>query len=128
MTIQDLFYRANHFILPVMENPRNLYKFSYIAVLLLQFIITCNPVSAEEDPDKTYFQLITATCLTCHSADSRDTVSIPKLDGLTAAEIKQLLLAYKTDREQGTIMNRISKALTDGEIDGISAMFNQAAK
>ena len=128
MTVQDLFYRANHFILPVMENPRNLYTFSYIAVLLLQFIITSNPVSAEEDPDKTYFRLITATCLTCHSADSRAAVSIPKLDGLTAAEIKQLLIAYKTDREQGTIMNRISKALTDGEIDGISGMFYQTAK
>lgn len=128
MTVQDLFYRTNHFILPVMENSRNLYKFPYIAVALLQFLISCNPASAGEDPDKTYFRLITATCLTCHSADSREAVTIPGLDGLTAVQIKQLLTAYKTDQEQGTIMNRISKALTDEEIEGISALFNQSAK
>ena len=128
MTVQDLFYRTNHFILPVMENSRNLYKFPYIAVALLQFLISCNPASAGEAPDKTYFRLITATCQTCHSDDSRTAVSIPKLDGLTATRIKQLLTSYKSGQEQGTIMNRISKALTDEEIDGISGMFYQTAK
>ena len=105
------------------------YRFSFV-VFLLPSLAAWNPVSARagEDADNSYFRLIVANCYTCHSADSGAAVSIPKLDGLTAAEIKQLLIAYKTDQEQGTIMNRISKALTDGEIDGISAMFNQMAK
>ena len=104
-------------------------KFSFV-VFLLPSLVAWNPVSGREgeDADNSYFRLIVANCYTCHSADSRAPVSIPQLDDLTAAEIKQLLIAYKTDREQATIMNRISKALTDGEIDGISAMFNKAAK
>ena len=104
-------------------------KFSFV-VFLLPSLAAWSPASARdgEDADNSYFRLIVANCNTCHSAENHAPVSIPKLDGLTAAEINQLLTAYKTDREQATIMNRISKALTDGEIDGISAMFNQAAK
>ena len=108
-----------------MRNRGNLYKFSCITVLLLQSLIACNPARAGEDPDKAYFQLVAATCRTCHSADSREAMAIPALDGLSATEIKQLLTAYKTDQKQATIMNRISKALTGEEIDGVSVMFNQ---
>ena len=107
----------------------SLYKFSFV-IFLLSFLVARNPVSASETEDahNSYFRLIVANCYTCHSAGDRAAVSIPKLDGLTAAQVKQLLVAYKTDQEQATIMNRISKALTDGEIDGISAMFSQTAK
>lgn len=105
------------------------YKFSCI-VLLLQTLAALNPVIASEEKgaDDSYFRLITATCLTCHSAGSGDAAAIPRLDGLSAGEIKQLLTAYKTDREQATIMNRISKALTAAEIDRISAMFGREAR
>ena len=104
------------------------YKFSYI-VLFLQALAALNPVNASEEKgaDDSYFRLISTTCLTCHDAGNGDAAAIPRLDGLRAAEIKQLLNAYKSDRERGTIMNRISKALTDTEIDGISAMFGSEA-
>ena len=105
------------------------YKISYI-VLLLQTLAALNPVNASEEKgaDDSYFRLITATCLTCHSAGSGDAAAIPRLDGLSAAEIKQLLNAYKSGRERVTIMNRISKALTDAEIDRISAMFGSEVR
>ena len=107
----------------------SLYKISFV-IFLLQFLTAWNPVRASEaqDAHNNYFRLIVANCYTCHSAGERAAVSIPKLDGLTAAQVKQLLVAYKTDQEQATIMNRISKALTDGEIDGISVMFSHTAK
>lgn len=100
------------------------YKFSYI-VLLLQTLAALNPVNASEEKgaDDRYFRLITTTCLTCHSDGNGKAAAIPRLDGLSAAEIKQLLNAYKSGRERATIMNRISKALTGTEIDRISAMF-----
>ena len=106
-----------------------LYRFSF-TIILLSLLVAWNQVSAKEEEDarNNYFRLIVANCYTCHSADYRAAVSIPKLDGLSAAQVKQLLVAYKTDQEQATIMNRISKALTDGEIDGISAMFSQTPR
>ena len=103
------------------------YRIFYITVLLLHFLSTGNPASAGETENNSYYRLIVANCYTCHSAGSREAAAIPRLDGLSAEQIKQLLNAYKTDREQGTIMNRISKALTDTEIDRISAMFGREA-
>ena len=105
------------------------YKFSYI-VLLLQTLAALNPVNASEEQgaDDRYFRLVATTCLTCHSAGNGEAAAIPRLDGLSAAEIKQLLNAYKSGRERVTIMNRISKALTGAEIDGISALFGNEAR
>ena len=100
----------------------------YITILLLQSLIACSPVTAGEAGENSYYRLIVANCLTCHSAGSHEAAAIPLLDGLSAEQIKQLLNAYKTDREQGTIMNRISKALTDAEIDRISPMFGREAR
>ena len=103
------------------------YKLSFV-VLLLQTLTAWNQTSAQEtgDADNNHFRLIVATCSTCHSDDSAAAVSIPRLEGLTTTRIKQLLTAYKTDQEQGTLMNRISKALSAEEIDVISSMFKQS--
>lgn len=92
-------------------------------VLLLQILAAWNPLSAAETAtDSDYYRLIVAACYTCHSAAGHEEGAIPQLQGLTGARIRELLNAYKTDAEQVTIMNRISKALTDAEIDRISAI------
>ena len=109
-----------------MSNCDNLCKLPYIVLLLL--VITCDPAGAAEAVDNSYYRLIVANCYTCHRSDSPEAAAIPRLDRLSAAEIKQLLNAYKSGRERVTIMNRISKALTDAEIDRISAMFASEAR
>ena len=98
-------------------------KFPF-AILLLQTLVAWNPASAGEvqEPGSAYFDLIVATCYTCHSATGAGADAIPPLEGLSEAHMRELLLAFKNDREQATIMNHISKALTDAEIDRISAM------
>ena len=105
------------------------HKFPFV-VLLLQTLTASAPANAGEEyeANNSYFRLIGATCLTCHSADSQGAGAIPALEGLTEARIKALLHAYKTDREQGTIMNRISKALTDNEIEQVSAVIAQPVR
>lgn len=105
------------------------YKFSFV-VLLLQTLVILSPVSAREGngADNSYFRLIASTCLTCHSAGNGEAAAIPRLDGLTPAELRQLLSAYKSGREQATIMNRIAKALTYGEIDGVSELFSKTGQ
>lgn len=109
-----------------MDSLGNLYKFSYITLSILQSLVACSPVNADTRLDQSYLQLIAVTCHTCHSANNRETGAIPNLDHLTAEQVKQLLVAYKTDQEKVTIMNRIAKALTDDEIDQLSALFNKA--
>jgi len=108
-----------------MDSLGNLYKFSYITFAFLQSLVACNPMNADARLDQSYLQLTTVTCHTCHSANGREAGTIPNLDNLTADQVKQLLTAYKTDQEKVTIMNRIAKALTDDEIDQLSALFNK---
>ena len=98
-------------------------KFLFIT-LFLQILAAWNPAAAQEEqaPDSAYYRLVIATCYTCHSATGDGADAIPPLQGLSEAHIKDLLTAYKTGREQATIMNRIGKALTDTEIDRISAI------
>lgn len=101
-------------------------KFSFVLVLL-QILAAWTPARAAEEqaPEIAYFRLVVATCYTCHSATGAGADAIPPLQGLSEAHMKELLTAYKTGREQATIMNRISKALTDAEIDRISAMLGR---
>ena len=112
-----------------MQTIGKVHKFSF-AVLFLQALATWNPASAGDGnvADNRYFRLIVATCYTCHSGGAQGATAIPELTGLTEAQVKELLTAYKTDQQQATIMNRISKALTDNEIEHVSAMIAQTAK
>ena len=105
------------------------YKFLFVT-LFLQTLVAWNPAHAAEEqmPDRAYFRLVIATCYTCHSATGAGADAIPPLQGLPEAHIKELLTAYKTGREQATIMNRISKALTDAEIDRVSAMLGRGER
>ena len=105
------------------------YKFLFVT-LFLQTLVAWTPACAAEEqtPDRAYFRLVIATCYTCHSATGAGADAIPPLQGLSEAHIKELLTAYKTSREQATIMNRISKALTDAEIDRVSAMLGRGER
>ena len=96
-------------------------------LLLLLVPAAGNPASAEErqEPEPAYFRLLVATCYTCHSAENKDEGAIPGLHGLSETDINELLKAYKSDRERGTIMNHVSKALTDAEIDRLSTMLGR---
>ena len=98
------------------------YKLSLIIALLLTPVI-CKPLAAQEQtPENAYLRLIAATCYTCHSDPGNDAGKIPGLQGLTASRLRELLTGYKTGELQGTIMGRISKGLSDAEIERISAL------
>ena len=100
-------------------------KSCYRATVLLCLLLTWVPAGAGENLIDPYHQLIIATCYTCHSSEHDGPDTIPGLHGQSATGIRDKLLAYKNDREQGTMMNRVSKALTDAEIDRISAILGR---
>ncbi len=107
--------------MPVINKPK---KFPLLITLLLA-LVAANAAGAEQDPEHAYYRLIIATCYTCHSSENDGPDAIPGLHGQSATELRDKLLAYKNDREQGTMMNRVSKALTDTEIDRISAILGR---
>lgn len=94
-----------------------------LAPALLLCAIAAGPaVLATEAAEGARLRLIVATCQTCHSGP-QDGATIPRLEGLAPEALRALLEAYKTGKTPATIMDRITKGLTDEEIAGISAMF-----
>ena len=98
------------------------YKLAFIVLLLLTLVV-CKPLAAQEQTSQdAYFRLIAATCYTCHSPANHDAEGIPRLQELSASRIRELLTAYKTDALEATIMGRISKGLSDAEIERVSVL------
>jgi cytochrome c553 len=68
-------------------------------------------------------QLWAASCMACHGTDGRaEGVGVP-LAGRSAKELHEMLLAFKSDRRIGTIMNQHAKGYSDEELARIAAVF-----
>lgn len=64
---------------------------------------------------------LAAACYGCHvlttdTGADRPDQGLPSLAGQTAQAIERALLDYRSDRRQGTLMNRIAKGYTTAEI------------
>lgn len=60
--------------------------------------------------------VLAASCSGCHEG-AQSSQAIPSLHQRTATEIQAALLAFRSDRRQGTVMNKIAKGYTDAEIE-----------
>jgi cytochrome subunit of sulfide dehydrogenase len=49
--------------------------------------------------------------------------AIPSLYGMSAKQLESALLAFKSGKRNGTIMNRIAKGYTDNEIAAVAEYF-----
>ncbi|WP_139792407.1 c-type cytochrome [Henriciella litoralis] len=58
------------------------------------------------------------SCSGCHGAKGG---AIANLDGYTAADLSERLMAYKTDAEGTTVMHRLMRGYSDAEIQSVSA-------
>lgn len=61
-------------------------------------------------------ETIARNCYTCHSVKNNPNTPLPSLKGLDAKAIQEALLDFKYERRNVTIMNRISKGLSDEQI------------
>ncbi len=64
---------------------------------------------------------LAAPCRGCHSASADAAGGIPILDGQPPAQLAALLLAYKNETRQATLMNRIAKGYSDAELERLAA-------
>lgn len=64
--------------------------------------------------------VLAGTCATCHGIDGKNAGSVPSIGGMDMKNLKEALLAFKSDERKATIMNRIAKGYTDKEIDAVA--------
>lgn len=65
--------------------------------------------------------MLGAACTTCHGPGGRSPGPIPSIDGLAPDAIRTSLLGFKRGQLPATIMDRIAKGFSDGEIDALAA-------
>jgi cytochrome c553 len=64
-----------------------------------------------------------SSCSGCHAANPRAGTPVPPLTGRPAADIANQMIAFKTGKQAGTIMDRIAKGFSDEEIQAIAAWY-----
>ena len=65
-------------------------------------------------------QAIAFACAGCHGTDGRSVGLAPELNGEDAEDLYEMMVDYKTDKDEGTIMNRIAKGYSDSELRAVS--------
>jgi cytochrome c553 len=93
--------------------------------LLLSLV--AGPLSADTILHPPSLSALKLSCLGCHGETDAPTQNhIPTLSQLTPAALESKLMAYKENRLQGTVMNRICQGLTQDELHQLSITFKGA--
>jgi cytochrome c553 len=72
--------------------------------------------------------VLAASCAGCHRDEPAPPRGIPSLAGLSAAEISEKLLAYRSGELEGTLMNRLALGYTDTQIRQLAAALGTSAE
>ncbi len=72
-------------------------------------------VAAEATPS-----VMASQCTTCHGVGGVSPGTVPSISGMSAADIKAKLMAFRDGKGNATIMDRVVKAYTDAEIDALA--------
>jgi sulfide dehydrogenase cytochrome subunit len=94
-------------------------KYRYLFVALTVAGFTAPAVSADHPSG----EAIAYTCAGCHGTDGRSQGVAPELYGEDADDLYEMMLEFKTDKEEGTIMNRIAKGYSDPALRAVSEYF-----
>ena len=81
--------------------------------------VTINPVPAQSGENVADIARLTASCSGCHAKDLPND-DFPQIYGRPASEIREAMLAYRSDELSGTVMNRIAKGYSETEIDAMA--------
>ena len=68
-------------------------------------------------------EIVVNNCYACHGqqATTGSTGTVPRLNNLPARYLIDALRGFKYDKREGTIMNRIAKGYSDGELSAIAS-------
>ncbi|MEL7043831.1 MAG: sulfide dehydrogenase [Pseudomonadota bacterium] len=71
--------------------------------------------------------LLASTCSGCHREEVGEPDGIPSLSGQSVSEIARKLAAYRSGELQGTLMNRLARGYSEGEIKLLAEALGTAA-
>lgn len=97
-------------------------KYPYLLFAMVTTCLAAPPLSADEAASG---QAIAFTCAGCHGPEGRSQGVAPALDGEEAEDLYEILIEYKTDEEEGTIMNRIAKGYSDEELRAVAEYYSK---
>ena len=89
---------------------RILFALVFLVVLRLPDANAGDPSSA----------VLADACATCHTPGGDVDGPVPSLSDLDAETLQGLLLGFRRDEIEATIMDRIAKGLTEAEIESLS--------
>ncbi|MBE0624535.1 MAG: c-type cytochrome [Burkholderiales bacterium] len=90
------------------------------AFLAIAGIAASQAVSAADAGGK----IIAAQCNGCHGFEGISKGIIPGLRGKPAVYLSESMKEFKSDKRKGTIMNRIAKGYSDGELDNVAKYYS----
>ncbi|ETX01146.1 MAG: hypothetical protein ETSY1_08520 [Candidatus Entotheonella factor] len=64
--------------------------------------------------------ILADACAACHGSDGKSPSTIPSIQGKSLDYMVQRLMAFKSGKREGTVMNRIAKGYSDAEIAAIA--------
>ena len=102
-----------------MEDIMKSLKVLLVALGLAALGLSAGPVQA----DMVSGAVLTNTCFSCHGTDGKSTGDMPTIAGKNEKFITQKLMAFKKDKDNPTIMNRIAKGFSDAEIAVIAKYY-----
>ncbi len=94
----------------------NLGKAAAGAVIVAATIVLAAPAGAQNANP----QLLTITCAGCHGPGGHSPATIPSIFGRSAESIAETLRAFRDEKRPATVMSRIAKGYSDGEIDAVA--------
>jgi sulfide dehydrogenase cytochrome subunit len=70
--------------------------------------------------------VLASSCATCHGPGLAGSGAVPSLKGRRSADIATALKAFQSGERPSTIMMRLSKGWSAGEIDALAAKLGEA--
>lgn len=97
------------------------------------FLLTCfasisySSLCLADSPANKHIEIIAASCAACHGTNGKGVDNVAPLAGMSADEISEKLIAFKTGKRASKVMHHHAKGLTDQEIHDVSHYFSQQA-
>ncbi len=91
-----------------------------LAAMAIAGLAASQPVSAADAGGA----IIAAQCNGCHGFEGASKGVVPALNGKPALLLSQAMKDFKSGARKGTIMNRIAKGYTDGEMDNVAQYYS----
>jgi len=70
---------------------------------------------------------LSQACTSCHGVDGRSAGAIPALAGRPKDELVSLMLAFREEGSQATIMNRVVRGYSDDELTALADYFSSVS-